>query len=479
LFGARVRGIYSTALTKLLIDNGFEIVQPSMRIRERFNLEGVHKPPDLVINDRRNRQGVHVRGKAEPVDIFCLVLRSHLDDVVIRRWAFTLGGIYKGLIERKKTVANNFLVNIGPATGSLGVNEVPNAETRQVVVQVRRALRSGKPLLTTNLTLPGRYVVLTSKPVVKVSKRLLDFEERSRLLKLGEELASSKWGLLWRRTAANQPEAVLKAEFSALLRSGEALLKRAEEAEAPALLQEGFHLVNVEFPALSKAKLDKVRGEVTPTIRGHHLYKAWGGKVSAAVDMAERLLRKGCNHSSVKEIFEQAVEREYPTAGALIEIEHTKLDGKVFRLGRALVQSIEYKGSHVSFLKVRRDFKVKGIYDGLKTPKEPGDHAITEMEIGEWCLKTRYFSREGRLKGVYVNLNTPVELYPHSVRYVDLEVDVCMWPDGRVEVLDEGKLEKALAEGLVGERLVEVVRKKVKEVAKCLRENFGAQSEKA
>ncbi|MFB0567242.1 MAG: RNA-binding protein, partial [Candidatus Bathyarchaeia archaeon] len=64
---ARVRGIYSTALTKLLLDDDFEIVQPSARIRERFKLEENQELPDLVIYDRRNWQGVYARGKAEPI----------------------------------------------------------------------------------------------------------------------------------------------------------------------------------------------------------------------------------------------------------------------------------------------------------------------------------------------------------------------------------------------------------------------------
>jgi len=82
---ARVRGIYSTALTKLLLDNDFEIVQPSTKIKRRFNLEENRELPDLVIYDRRNRQGVYARGKAEAKDMFCSILRSHLDDVVIRK----------------------------------------------------------------------------------------------------------------------------------------------------------------------------------------------------------------------------------------------------------------------------------------------------------------------------------------------------------------------------------------------------------
>ncbi|MFQ6087108.1 MAG: DUF402 domain-containing protein [Candidatus Bathyarchaeia archaeon] len=464
---ARVRGIYSTALTKLLLDNDFEIVQPSKKIRERFDLEENQETPDLVVYDRRSRQGVYARGKAEPIDTFCSILRSRLDDAVIRKWSFTIGGIYKGLVKQVDSATSSVLVHIGPALGRISREEVADIKANQIVVQAKTGLGRRKPLLTTNITVPGKYAVLTSQHLVKVSRRLLDFRERSRLLQLGEKLAPPNWGVIWRRTAVNQTAEVLENEVSSLVKEGESVLKKAEQVEAPALLREGSHLVNVEFPALSKAELDEIRRAVAPTMKRHHCYKACGGRISAALEMAEKLLEKGYAYTDAEELLKQTVETEYPTIGSLIEIEHVKLNGKVFHLGKALIQNLDYNGSAVS-VQFRRNFMTKGLYDGLKIPKEPDDYAVTVVKIGEWHFKTQYFSKEGQLKGTYVNLNTPVELYPYGIRYVDLEVDVCMWPNGRVEKLDEEKLEKAVDEGLISEKLAKIVREKLVEVIQNL-----------
>ncbi len=467
---ARVRGIYSTALTKLLLDNDFEIVQPSSKLKERFNLEENQRLPDLVIYDRRSRQGVYARGKVEPIDIFCSVLRSRLDDAVIRRWTFTVGGIYKGIVKQVDSTTSTVLVDIGPAIGRINIEEVGDLKSKQIVVQAKTGQGSKKPLITTSITIPGKYAVLTSQHLVKVSKRLLDFKERSRLLQLGGKMAPPNWGIIWRRTAANQTAEVLENEVSSLVKEGESVLKKAEQVEAPAVLWEGSHLVNIEFPALSKAELDEIRRAVTPTMKKHHSYKACGGRVSLALEMAEKLLEKGGAYRDAEELFKQTVEREYPTIGSLIEIEHVKLDGKVFHLGKALIQNLDHNGSTVS-VQFRRDFTKKGMYDGLRIPKEPGDYALTEVKIGEWHFKTQYFSKDGQLKGTYVNLNTPVELYPYGICYVDLEVDVCMWPSGRVEKLDEEKLEKATEEGLISKKLVKVVGEKLVEIIENLHAN--------
>jgi len=494
----RIRGIYSTALTKLLLDynealglprapklknaenmflklgnqipnkllldHGFDIVQPSVTLKERFGLEERDESPDLDIDDRRDRQGFHAFGKAEVINAFKSILQSCLDDVIIRKGAVSVDGTYKGLIKGVDPATNSVLVDIGPAIGRIAEGEVLDPNIRQVVVQIDRVgTWTKEPILTTRIRIPGKYAVLLPSRQVKISRKIREGQKRSRLQQLGEKLAPQDWGILWRTASADQPPDVLRNEIASLVKEGEALREKAELVEAPATLREGNHFMDVEFPASSKKKLDEVRGSVAPTMDGHHYYKACGNEVSSALDMAERLLEKGCPREQVKDLFEQTIEAQYPVEGSTIEITHAKLDGKVFHLGNALIEAYDHEKSLIRF---RRVFRGQGLYDGLETRKEPGDYAVTEAKIGEWHFKTQYFSRDGQHKGTYINLNTPIELYPYGIRYVDLEVDVCIWPDGRVKVLDEDKLDNAVAEGLVTEKLVRIVREKLQEIMK-------------
>ena len=65
-YKARVRGIYTTALTRFLIDRDFKIVQPSDYIVERFGSNFSEENPDLNIRDRHDLQGIEAVGDKTP-----------------------------------------------------------------------------------------------------------------------------------------------------------------------------------------------------------------------------------------------------------------------------------------------------------------------------------------------------------------------------------------------------------------------------
>jgi hypothetical protein len=216
--------------------------------------------------------------------------------------------------------------------------------------------------------------------------------------------------------------------------------------------------LEVEFPWASKMKLDEYRRSIVPTVRMHHYYKACGGEVSSAADMAESLLLKGRRAEEVEELLRRTLTPYFPFEGSEIGIEHVKIYGGFLNLGKAVIEAY----AENSLIKYVREMRSGGFYDGLGTEKEAGDVAITEARMGEYHTVTRYLSRGGRFKGAYINLNTPVELYPAKIRYVDLEVDICIRPGCDAEVVDEALIERAASEGLITDKLLEVVKAKKK-----------------
>lgn len=80
----KVRGIYSTALTKLLMDAGFEVVDPSAKLCERFGFQPGEGPCELLIQDRDDLQGVVISGAPERVSQFLTFLQERLLDATLR-----------------------------------------------------------------------------------------------------------------------------------------------------------------------------------------------------------------------------------------------------------------------------------------------------------------------------------------------------------------------------------------------------------
>ena len=119
----RVRGIYSTALTKFLMDKGFKISQPSKKIAERLGLEKSYDEFDVDIYDKRDSQGVVMVGtKVEEIKS---ALEDEFIDVFFRKMPYQLYGIYKGMVVKRDE--QYVYVDIGNAIGTVLIEELPDA----------------------------------------------------------------------------------------------------------------------------------------------------------------------------------------------------------------------------------------------------------------------------------------------------------------------------------------------------------------
>ena len=87
---ASIRGIYTTALTKLLLDHGVDVNKPSKVIAERFRFRSQFQPSETVITDRYDRQGVVLSGYAEETDTVIEILKEEVPETVTRERSLIL-----------------------------------------------------------------------------------------------------------------------------------------------------------------------------------------------------------------------------------------------------------------------------------------------------------------------------------------------------------------------------------------------------
>jgi len=65
--------------------------------------------------------------------------------------------------------------------------------------------------------------------------------------------------------------------------------------------------------------------------------------------------------------------------------------------------------------------------------------------LDRWFNIFRVHEPEGTLRNYYCNINMPPRLENGVLEYVDLDIDIVLWPDGRLVVLDREEFEENAA----------------------------------
>ena len=436
-----VRGIYTTALVKLLLDNGFKVARPSATTASRFKLESACRDWDARIRDHSVKGSIVVEGPRakEVVDL----LMRELPDVILK--VEKMGcEIYKGIVE--KVNDRYSYVNCGDITGVLPEKLI---EGQEVVVSPAKnnVRKSDYTPLTKRVRIVGRYADLIKDGWISTPKGLPP-NVTSELMSLGHLLKPQDWGIQWKKEAVNVETSELMEEIQRLKEEASKVMQRACEAKAPCLIYEPPTCYIVSIPYGSKQKLDELRGLVVATMPNHHMIKSWGRRYAYAVDVVEKLM--STSSPEVGHIASKLMIQDVIKQGSKMGIEHIKPDGTVYKLTPGLVEEFDRENM---MIRLKRKFKGGGVYDGLGVPKEHGDYGISMYKLGSPIAKTFYYNEKGELKGIYVNISTPVEVAPKRIRYVDLEVDVVAKPSGEVEVIDAEKAKELMEKGVISERL--------------------------
>jgi len=468
MVNVRVRGIYATALAKIILERGFNIVHASKKIKERFKIVENRIPPDVTVKDLEGKHGVIVLGEYEEAEKVYNTLLEVLPETFSWRSKIPHHAIVKGVVI--KVLEGKSIIDLGGICGELD-EELSVGE--EVIVDIDRPLLppSNIAKLSRKYTVHGKYSVLIYglKGKVIVSRHITDPKIRRNLQTLASLMKiEGNWGIKWRSSAVLAEIDDLMMDVQETLKKAEEILKKAEKASPREMVYKGRFFGIIGFASTTRKYLDDVRNEILPTITGHHMLKSMDNNIVNLVDYTEHLLsvsisnREKLSESLMKYLIENLKEHRR------IEIEHISLlNNEVKTLTPGSILAVKYSNG-VVYGVVKRVFRGKGIFDGLNIPKERGDYDIMEFSTNSYILLHKYYSKNGMFKGIYANINTPPEISYGKIRYYDLEIDVVMAANEKPKIIDSEKLNEALREGIISENLFKKYRETAENILKYM-----------
>ena len=125
----------------------------------------------------------------------------------------------------------------------VNIDDVVRPKQEIMVQVVKEAIGTKGARVTGNISLPGRYVVLTpTNDFIGVSRRISDDKERSRLKTWAEAAKPEGAGVIVRTVAEGRPEQELQQDMDFLTRLWQRVQRRAQVMTAPALLHKDLGL---------------------------------------------------------------------------------------------------------------------------------------------------------------------------------------------------------------------------------------------
>lgn len=184
---------------------------------------------------------------AERDNIAALTENKKVTDFFIQRGDVLLGDVYLASVDNILPSIDAAFVNVGTdKMGFLHAEDVMGKGTlkeklspkQKLVVQVVKEPTGHKgPRVTTEISLPGRFLVLMPyEPGVSVSKKIENSRERARLKAIINLIKPVGVGVIIRTEAEGQTESDIQEDLEILLEKWNNIITSSETLEAPSLI---------------------------------------------------------------------------------------------------------------------------------------------------------------------------------------------------------------------------------------------------
>lgn len=168
-------------------------------------------------------------------------------EFIIHRGDMLLGDVYLATVENILPSIDAAFVNVGgDKMGFLHSSDVPGKgdlkerlePKQQLVVQIMKEPTGHKgPRVSTNISLPGRFLVMMPESKgISISRKIMESIERSRLKSVVSLIKPPGVGVIIRTEAANQKESDITEDFETLLERWQNIVSMADTATPPTLL---------------------------------------------------------------------------------------------------------------------------------------------------------------------------------------------------------------------------------------------------
>lgn len=451
---ARVRGIYSTAVSRILHESGVELVDVAPSIASRLNIsENRGVPADVTIKtENDNPSQVIVIGFPDAVGRVAEILEVNIPDMLVFK---PLAGLYATFKTRILGYEGRECMALSPWGKAVLVDYKECTHGREVPVTTIKLITNGseRVVVSENIRVVGRYAIIGRGSSVTFSHFLRNRERITQLIEISSRYIHEGYSVRWRSNSDEADLVDVMSELTELVGRYRELAEVVQKSPLMKVVYEGESARFYELTYSSKLYLDEVRKSTCPTIHMHHVFRSSEVKEENLVNLLDALSARIPREEEVRIVTDWFLSELSEVSEVIIE--HKKVWGKTIFMKGNVNRVLNDEGPVVV---LKRLIKSPGVYDGLNTSKEVGDVAVTFVRTGAWHITHKYFNKEGMLKGVYVNFNTPVEIH-HSgrIHYIDLNVDLVRAGGSDCRLIDSEGFRKLLSEEVITQGVLEKV----------------------
>ncbi|MDD2678383.1 MAG: ribonuclease E/G [Candidatus Nanoarchaeia archaeon] len=439
--GIKVRGIYSSAITRMLTKNKLEVSEPSDNIKNSFPKIKFLDKYDTTIHDFADKSGIVIKG--EQTEKIKKLLEKY-DNAIFQ--IENSGDLYLGKIMKLDPDTKNIHVDLGlKKIGMLPLKDYWGfvKEGEKILVQLKNEQKDHM-VLSTKIHLFGEDMVLIQKGFTKISSSVNDKESIERLTRIAEENCMEGWGVLYKSSACDKKDAELSKQIKDLYKDYDKLKAEFEKGKEIKVLRKGMMTCYARFDKSLKEEMDKLRSEVKPTLKNHHSLKT--DSFSNIVDFSENLLKEKINEEKINKTMKNFVESKSAKEEDLYIINEHKVTGITnFSKGKIIEKSNDS-------LKIKKFLRNGSIIPGINMSSEKGDYLITALKENELYSKNELYSANDEKKAEYYLITTPIEIHSRKAEMVCLDLTISFANDKK-EIINEELIQNHANQGLISKKL--------------------------